>query len=73
MNRSLPSPGAPPAVNNARRASQKALDRTMKGWMKVRTRGGRRRKKYLMKVEGARLRKLVIAVARDLSTRRSAG
>jgi hypothetical protein len=42
----------------------------MNGWMRVHTPGGRRRKKYLMKVEGARLRKLVVAVANDLQAKR---
>lgn len=73
MNRNLPSRGMAPTVNNHRRASKKALDRTMRGWMKVRTPGGRRRKKYLTKVEGGRLRALVVAVANDLHARRSAG
>jgi hypothetical protein len=70
MNRNLPSTGLPPAVNNDRRASKKALDRTMKGWMKVRTPGGRRRKKYITKVEGGRLRELVVSVANELHARR---
>lgn len=73
MNRSLPSTGMAPAGHNARRASNKALDRTMKGWFRIHTPGGRRRKKYLTKVEGGRLRALVVAVANDLHTRRAAG
>jgi hypothetical protein len=44
----------------------------MKGWMRVHTPGGRRRKKYLTKVEGGRLRQLVIAVANDLQAKRAA-
>lgn len=71
MNRALPSRGMPPAVNNSRHASKKALDRTMKGWMKVHTPGGRRRKKHITKVEGTNLRALVVAVARDLQAQRA--
>lgn len=71
MNRNLPSTGMAPDVNNHRRASKKALDRTMKGWMKVRTPGGRRRKKHITKVEGGHLRALVVAVANDLHARRT--
>jgi hypothetical protein len=73
MNRNLPTTGLEPSVNNARRASKKALDRTLKGWMKVHTPGGRRRKKYITKVEGGRLRALVVAVANDLYARRTTG
>lgn len=68
----MPSAGEPPALNNRRRSSKKSLDRTMKGWMKVQTPGGRRRKKHITKVEGARLRELVVAVAGELA-RRNAG
>lgn len=66
MNSHLPSPGGNPVLHNRRRASDKALSRTMRGWMRLQTPGGRRRKKYVMKVEGARLRELVIAVANEL-------
>lgn len=69
MNRNMPSKGTSPAANNRARAAAKALDRTMHGWMKVRTPSGRRRKKYITKVEGARLRELVVAVAHELRTR----
>lgn len=70
MNRSVPSSGSAPSVHNRRRAKEKSLDRVMNGRMRVHTPGGRRRKKYLMKVEGARLRKLVVAVANDLQAKR---
>jgi hypothetical protein len=36
----------------------------------VETPSGWRRKKHIMKVEGARLRELVVAVARDLQAKR---
>jgi hypothetical protein len=66
MKSGLPSSGGNPELDNDRRASDKALSRTMRGWMRLKTPGGRRRKKDVMKVEGARLRELVIAVANEL-------
>lgn len=68
----VPSPGGNPADNNRHRASQKSLDRVMKGFMRVDTPGGRRRKKHITKVEGANLRALVVAVAKDLHAKRAA-
>jgi hypothetical protein len=72
MNRSLPSTGIDPAGHNARHASNNALDRALKGWFRIHTPGGRRRKKCLTKVEGGRLRALIVAVANDLHARRTA-
>jgi hypothetical protein len=72
VNRSLPSPGGNPVAHNHQQASEKSLDRVMKGWMRVHTPSGRRRKKHITKVEGANLRALVVAVAQDLHAKRAA-
>jgi hypothetical protein len=68
--KTIPSTGGSPAEHNRYRASEKALDRVMEGFMRVETPSGWRRKKHIMKVEGARLRELVVAVARDLQAKR---
>lgn len=70
--RGLPTAGGNPTDHNRLRASEKALDRAMKGWMQVHTPGGRRRKKHITKVEGANLRALVAAVAKDLQAEHAA-
>jgi len=44
----------------------------MKGFMRLDSPGGRRRKKHIMRVEGANLRALVVAVAQDLYAKRAA-
>ena len=44
----------------------------MKGFMRVQTPSGRRRKKHISKVEGANLRALVAAVAKDLQVKHAA-
>ncbi len=68
----IPSTGGNPVAHNRHRASEKSLDRVMKGFMRVDTPGGRRRKKHITKVEGVNLRALVVAVANELQTRRAA-
>ncbi|HEX9089710.1 MAG TPA: hypothetical protein VF867_19620 [Arthrobacter sp.] len=70
MNRNVPSPGGSPGAHNRHRGSEKALDGTMKGFMRLDSPGGRRRKKHIMKIEGGRLRELVVAVAQDLYEKR---
>lgn len=71
MNRAVPSRGGNPGSHNRHRASEKSLDRVMKGFMVVDTPSGRRRKKHITKVEGANLRALVVAVAKDLQSKRA--
>lgn len=68
----LPTAGGNPSSHNRRRAWEKALDRAMKGFMRVQTPSGRRRKKHITKVEGANLRALVAAVAKDLQVKHAA-
>lgn len=72
MNRCVPSPGRNPADHNRHQASEKNLDRVMKGFMRLDSPGGRRRKKLIMRVEGANLRVLVAAVAKDLQAKAAA-
>lgn len=71
MNRNLPSAGTSPAAHNRDAVSKKALDRAMKGFLRLDIPGGRRRKKHLTRVEGGRLRALVSAVANDPALRRA--
>lgn len=69
MNRSMPSTGINPRIANEYRAFNKRLDNMAK--LTIKTPGGRRRKKYITKVETANYRHLIILVAQDLQNRRN--
>lgn len=69
MNRSMPSTGANPRLSNRKRAFDKKLDKLAK--ISILTSGGRRRKKYVTKIETATYRDLIIAVAADLQANRN--
>lgn len=68
MNRAMPSKGVSPRLANAQRAFDKRLDKLAK--ITLDTPLGRRRKKYIMKVETAVYRDLIISVAHELQQRR---
>ncbi|GAA4033585.1 hypothetical protein GCM10023063_16660 [Arthrobacter methylotrophus] len=63
-SKTIPSIGGDPVRDNFRRHQERKLDRL--AVLRIRTPRGRRRKKYLTKVETARFKDLIIAVARDL-------
>ncbi|QOT19650.1 hypothetical protein [Paenarthrobacter sp. YJN-5] len=67
MNSRLPSTGGNPMLDNRRRLQERKLDRL--AVIRVRTPRGRRRKKYITKVETARYKDLIIAVALELRNR----
>lgn len=69
MNRSMPSTGTNPRLANAQRAFDKRLDNLAK--LTIETPSGRRRKKYITKVETAVYRDLIITVAQELQSRRN--
>lgn len=68
-DRRLPTAGGNPARDNFRRLQNRKLDRL--AVLRIRTPRGRRRKKYLTKVETARYKDLIVAVARDLQDRKA--
>jgi hypothetical protein len=68
-SKTIPSPGGSPARDNFRRLQNRKLDRL--AVLRIRTPRGRRRKKYLTKVETARYTDLIVAVARDLRNRQA--
>ncbi len=69
MNRSMPSTGSNPRFANQQRAFDKHLNKLSK--ITLVTPAGRRRKKYITKMETAAYRDLIIAVAQELQQRRS--
>lgn len=68
-SKTVPSPGGNPARDNFQRLQNRKLDRL--AVLRIRTPRGRRRKKYLTKVETARFKDLIVAVARDLRNRQA--
>jgi hypothetical protein len=67
--RRLPTAGGDPARDNFRRHQERKLERL--AVIHIRTPRGRRRKKHLTKIETARFKDLIVAVARDLRARQA--
>ncbi|ACL42327.1 hypothetical protein Achl_4376 (plasmid) [Pseudarthrobacter chlorophenolicus A6] len=65
--KTIPSSGGNPLRDNARRFQERKLNRL--AVLRVSTPRGRRRKKYITKVETATYKELIIAVARELQKR----
>ena len=68
-SKAIPSPGGNPSRDNFRRHQTRKLERL--AVIRIRTPRGRRRKKHLTKVETARFKDLILAVASDLHNRKA--